>query len=210
MAKKKALEDSIQDFERLLESPFKWPSQGDLPFVERETPLDNANVAANWFARLVLMTQGYKKAADISIDYVRENLADRDLLVFSIIFNYRQFLELSLKYFLATYGPQVGVQPNWAKHDLRFLWEEFLKLLDAYGTPDPDEADPVVGEIIAEFAKIDPQSYSFRYPVDKNGSPLPLAYSDLHLETLAEVMEKVSNYFQGCDGYLSNMEILEP
>ena len=93
---------------------------------------------------------------------------------------------------MATYGPHVGIDPNWHSHDLARLWAAFLAMLDEYGTVDPDEVDPVVGEIVLEFAKIDPGSYAYRYPVDRQGKPLPVAYSDLHLPTLADVMDAVA------------------
>jgi len=111
---------------------------------------------------------------------------------------------------LATYGPPVGIGPNWETHDLDTLWSEFLAMLERYGTEDPDEADPVVGEIILEFAKIDPRSYSYRYPVDRKGNPVPVAYSDLHLPTLADVMKAVDGYFTGCDGYLDQLRAASP
>lgn len=125
--------------------------------------------------------------------------------MYPIIFNYRQFLELSLKYQLATFGPAVGIEPNWKSHKLEYLWGVFLSILKNYGTDDPDETDPAVGEIILEFAKIDPDSYSYRYPVDSQGRPIPVAYSDLHLPTLADAMDAVAGYFSGCDGYLDSL-----
>ncbi len=189
----------------MLNTEFRWPIKGDKPFVVANDPFDNANIADNEFTRLVLMMDGYKKAADLMVDRSAHDRPIRDTLVFPIIFNYRQFLELSLKYQLAAFGPQVGIRPNWKTHDLAVLWSEFLVMLEHYGTVDPDEADPVVGEIILEFAKIDPGSYSYRYPVDRKGNPVPVAYSDLHLPTLADVMQAVDGYFTGCDGYLSEL-----
>jgi hypothetical protein len=190
-------------FEEILETEFRWPAEGDRPFVTAENPHENANIASDEFTRLVLMMEGYKKAADLMVVEASTHDHSRDFLVFPIIFNYRQFLELSLKYQLATYGPAVGVDPNWKTHDLIPLWAAFLKLLEGYGTEDPDEADPIVGEIILQFAKIDPASYSHRYPVDKKGKAIPVEQADLHLETLADVMNAVHGYFSGCDGYLS-------
>ena len=107
---------------------------------------------------------------------------------------------------IATYGPTVGIEPNWRTHDLATLWSEFLDLLDRFGTPDPDEVDPVVGEVVIEFAKIDPGSYSYRYPVDRNGDAIPVAYTDLHLANLADVMNGVAGYFTGTDGYLNSLK----
>ena len=151
------------------------------------------------------MTDGYKTAGDLMIEAASQDRSLRDTLVFPIIFNYRHFLEISLKYLLATYGATVGIEPNWHTHHLEMLWGSVLEMLDKYGTSDPDDADSIVGGIILEFAKIDPDSYAYRYSVDRKGKPLPLTQNDLHLPTLADVMNSVSSYFDGCDGYLDNL-----
>lgn len=156
------------------------------------------------------MTDGYKKAADLMVEAAGSCQLSRDALVFPIIFNYRQFLELSLKSQLAAFGPTVGIEPNWTSHDLAKLWAEFSAMLDHFGTDDPDEVDPVIGTIILEFDKIDPKSYSYRYPVDRKGNPVPVAYSDLHLPTLANVVQGAAGYFKGCDGYLSSLVEASP
>jgi hypothetical protein len=192
-----------KSFEEILNAEFRWPKQGDKPFVVAAEPIDNANIAGDGFTRLVLMMDGYKQAAGLMIAASADDRPMRDALVFPIIFNYRQFLELALKYQIATYGPAVGIEPVWNTHFLDRLWGRFLEMLERYGTEDPDEADPAVGEIVLEFAKIDPDSYSYRYPVDRRGNPIPVAYTDLHLPTLADVMEGVAGYFSGCDGFLS-------
>jgi len=192
-------------FEDILNTEFRWPTTGDKPFVVADDPFDNANIADDGFSRLVLRMEDYKNAASLMVAEAAKDRPTRDALVFPIIFNYRQFLELSLKYQLAVYGPAVGINPNWQTHDLARLWSEFLAMLEHYGTEDPDEAEPVVGEIVLEFAKIDPGSYSYRYPVDRRGNPVPVAYGDLHLPTLADVMEGVAGYFTGCDGYLDSL-----
>jgi len=199
MAKRKS-------FEGILNTEFRWPTKGDQPFVVSDEPTDNANIASDKFSRLVLMMEGYKEAADLMVVTATSDRFRRDILVFPIIFNYRQFLELSLKYQLAIFGPSVDIKPNWNTHKLEILWAKFLSMLSNYGTTDPDETDPVVGEIVLEFAKIDPGSYSYRYPVDRQGRPIPMVYDDLHLTTLADVMNAVANYFTGCDGYLDSIQ----
>jgi hypothetical protein len=52
--------------------------------------------------------------------------------VYPIIFTYRQFIELELKYLIATYGFTVGIEANWRSHDVAFLWSEFVKVLAGY------------------------------------------------------------------------------
>lgn len=194
-----------KSFEEIVHEEFRWPMAGDAPFVEADDIDENANIVESPRTRLVFMMEGYRRAADLMIDRANEDPVDRAYLVCPIIFNYRQFLELSLKYMLVTYGRPVGVKPNWNSHDLEILWREFALLLEGYGTPDPDQADPIVADVVAQFAKIDPASYSYRYPVDRKGQPVPLSLSDLHLPTLKTVMEAVANYFTGCDGYLDNL-----
>jgi hypothetical protein len=193
-------------FEEALDTEFRWPAAGDMPFVADANPAANANIADDGFIRLVLMTDGYKRAADLMVARATDEPHDRDYLVCPIVFNYRQFIELSLKYTIATYGGTVGIDPVWKTHDLAKLWAIFAQLLDRYGTSDPDVADPIVAEIISEFAKIDPGSYSYRYPVDTAGNPIPITYADLHLPTLADVMNGVAGYFNGTDGYLSDLQ----
>ena len=68
------------------------------------------------------MTDGYKTAADLMVAAAGQDRLTRDTLVFPIIFNYRHFLEISLKYLLATYGPNVDIESNWRSHDLATLW----------------------------------------------------------------------------------------
>lgn len=193
-------------FEEMLQTEFRWPTAGDAPFIAAGDPRENANIAEDEFARMVLMMEGYKRAANLMVERANADRFERDYLVCPIIFNYRQFLELSLKYMIATYGRTVGIDPVWKSHNLAYLWQRFVEVLKRYGTTDPDEADPVVGEIIAEFAKIDPGSDSYRYPVDTKGNPIPITYGDLHLPTLADVMNGVAGYFTGCDGLLSDLQ----
>lgn len=192
-------------FEEALNAPFRWPSRGDKPFSKAKAPDENSEIASDPFIRLVLMKEGYKKAADLMVKRTIEDWRERDLLVFPIIFNYRHFLELSLKYHLSTYGQGVDIAPNWNSHDLVDLWKDFKKMLGRYGIDDPDEVDPVVKSIIVNYAKADPGSFSHRYPVDRQGNPLPVDQRELDLENLADVMSAVAGYFNGTDGYLSEL-----
>lgn len=105
MAKRKS-------FDEILNAAFRWPTKGDKPFVVSDDQLDNANIANDGFTRLVLMMSGYKEAADLMVERSTNDRALRDMLVFPIIFNFRQFLELSLKYQLAVYGPHVSIRPK--------------------------------------------------------------------------------------------------
>ncbi|MBO9501648.1 hypothetical protein [Brevundimonas sp. A19_0] len=64
--------------------------------------------------------------------------------------------------------------------------------------------------IVAEFAKVDPGSFSYRYPVDTKGKLIELAHDRLDLGALADVMNAVDGYFSGCDGYLDHLQSAGP
>jgi hypothetical protein len=197
-------------FESLLDREFRWPRAGDRPFTQSEKWHDNAYIEPHGHGRMVMMMTGYKRAADLMVERSVTDDVDRASLVYPIIFNYRQFIELSLKYLIATYGPTVGVQPVWNSHDLGQLWKSLMEVLDGYGHDDVDQTDPVVAEIVAEFAKVDPKSFSYRYPVDTKGNPIPIAHNELDLTVLADVMEALDGYFSGCDGYLDALMTAGP
>lgn len=189
-----------------MSEPFRWPLAGDIALGATPGNAQNASIAGNLEMRLYLMTDGYRRAADVLVDRAIAEKDDRDLLVCPIVFSYRHFLELSLKSQMAAYGTIVGVKANWRTHRLEKLWVPFKEMLDAYGNQDPDQADGRIEAIIMEFAKIDPDSFSNRYPVDKDGKALPLAIDELDLAQLKDVMEGVANYFSGCDGFLSDLQ----
>jgi hypothetical protein len=193
----------MTEFEDLLKTDFVWP----------HTASDddrNARVDPHSDGRLVLMITGYKDGADLLVQRAEESEYQRDSLIYPIIFNYRQFIELSLKYLIATYGHTVGIQANWQSHDIAFLWSVLVKVQAEYGDDDRDHTNPVVAKIIAEFSKIDPDSYAFRYPVDRSGKLIPAGLEELDLPILAKVMDRVAAYFDGCDGYLDHLQSAEP
>ncbi|HRO32050.1 MAG TPA: hypothetical protein PLQ03_01415 [Brevundimonas sp.] len=197
-------------FEALLSKPFRWPKSGDRLFTVSSDWDGNATLTEPAHNRMVLMMAGYKRAADLMVAHATDDRGDRDTLVFPILFNYRQFIELSLKYLIATYGPTVEIEAIWKSHDLSVLWARFQAVLEGFAVTDPDGADEAVGRIVAEFAAVDPGSFSHRYPVDTKGRPIELALGHVDLVVLADVMTAVDGYFTGCDGYLDALEGAEP
>jgi hypothetical protein len=197
------------NFTDILTRGFRWPAPGDVLFQPSSEWMGDAVLVDQKHTRLVLMTDGYKRAADLLVREATENRAMRDFLVYPIIFSYRHFLELSLKYVLATFGPFVGRAADWNEHDLAKLWPKVVEVMDAYSSAE-DEARPHVAACIAEFAKIDERSMSFRYPTDRKGNPLALGIDRLDLERLRDVMEGLAGYFNGVDGYLSSLKDAAP
>lgn len=197
------------DFTAILMQRFRYPAKGDKLFKPSSKWMGDATIAAHGFSRLVLMTEGYKKGADRLVWQAMEERPVRDFLVYPIVYCYRHFVELSLKYTVATYGPSVGIKPSWTTHDLNKLWANVNDVLDGFGV-DRDEARAAVGACIREFSKVDALSTAFRYPTDKTGSAVPLAFDRLDLDQLRDVMDGMSGYFTGLDGYLSSLKDAGP
>jgi hypothetical protein len=87
-----------------------------------------------------------------------------------ILFLYRHYIELRLKSLLLDAGELLD-EPHDVPplHFLRSLWERVRKLLLRIG-PESDGAwCKRADQVIDEFDAIDPTSFAFRYPVDKNG-----------------------------------------
>jgi hypothetical protein len=201
---------STSVFQQVFEKEFKWPASGDTAFKPPGRWIDGAEIERNEFARLVFMTRGYKLAGDLMVARAKEDRYDRKDLIYPILFNYRHFVELSLKYLISTYGSVVAIEPIWDTHRLEKLWFRFSEIMIAYRDPAENDARNAVGAVIAEFAKVDPDSFSYRYPVTRKGEPIAPLEEALEIANLADAIEKLDNYFTGCGGWLENLKSASP
>lgn len=82
--------------------------------------------------------------------------------------------------------------------------------MHGFGIDGHEEGDALVEVTIREFSNIDPNSFSYRYPVDTKGGAIPLGQDQLNLPNLADVMTSLENYFTGCDVYLDHLKSATP
>ncbi len=173
-----------------------WPQKGDKLFAAGQDWWHNAclnYLGDDW----ELYVNGYKQAADVLVEHVIQIRSDQDTLVFPIVFLYRQYLELRLKQLIRD-GCQLFDQPASfpKRHELGRLWAECRPILSKLESPVPASDLEAVDEAIAQFCAVDPISQAFRYPTDKEGQPsLPANLRYINLRNLAEVMEKISSFF---------------
>ncbi len=189
-------------FENLLDVDFRWPISGDL-VLSSSPDSSGAEITKNPVVRAVFMADGYREAADILVENA---MADRFLshrLVYPVLFCYRHFIELSLKYVISEYGHLAGEPPNSKNHELEVLWPTFRKIL-TYCEDGDRVALNAVEVVVAEFAKIDAGSFTFRYPTNRKGDPVPINMDNIDLWKLHDTMEGVANFFTGADGYLDS------
>ena len=200
----------MTDWNNLFSTKRNWPEAGDTLFSESKNASNNAHIDRFGHHRLQSMADGFKKAADLSVEQSTRDRMDRDMLIFPIIYNYRHFIELSLKYLIDAYGDFVEISPIWNTHDLSKLWKTLIDLFKRYGVDEVDEATSIVGEFIAEFDRLDPGSFHFRYPKDRDGNLIQIDRELFDLKHFFYTMDKIWSYFNGCDVYLDDLKHASP
>ena len=168
-----------------------------------------ANACINWsLDSLGLYIEGYRKAADKLVQDVVKTGSNQDILVFPISFLYRQYIELQLKHIIRESRIFLGEGTSFPKHHkINDLWST-ADVLMAKIIKDHDQTikDYITKEdvrnvktIITGFVKVDPDSFSFRYPKDKKGNRNLEGLEYINLRQLHDQMallkEKLDKYY---------------
>lgn len=191
-------------FTELLDEDFKWPSVEDRLFGGGQSAY-GAFLSHDPEERFYHLTGGYKLAADLLVEQAEAQAWRRRKLVYPIVFCYRHYLELALKAILQRYGPLGSITSTWSHHRLEDLWRDYRTLLRAVGAEAPeDQSTDAVERCVAEFAKIDPASDTFRYPTNRKGQPFDTELEILDLLPLRETMQGIETYFLAVDGFLDS------
>ena len=147
----------------------------------------------------------YKEAADRLVQTLHEYSSGT--LTLPIVFLYRHFVELTLKDLLEMGNKKYSnlsthrFELLLKGHRIDLLWQELKPFLQhAYSAENNNEIEAVEACIV-EFSKVDKDSFSFRYPVDKHGNPTlktkthlqDVEYIDVH--HLAEKMTSMGGFF---------------
>lgn len=144
---------------------------------------------------LKLYAYGYRAAAEQLVAHVLELGTRQDYMVFPICFLYRQYLELQLKALIQEGSLLLQNDPPPAfHHDLTRLWFHTRKLLCEFW---PDTDLGCIERFLSDFADLDPNSETFRYPEDRRGQDHLLGLSHIDLEGLAEEFTRVADMLEG-------------
>ncbi|MCF2490757.1 hypothetical protein L0659_21440 [Dyadobacter sp. CY347] len=145
------------------------PTPGDQLFIEKGENLAWLNHAFQQFGNYA---DCYQNCAITLIDDALQNTAQRDYKIYPIVFLIRHYFELRLKELIQGINyleKQTDEFPT--GHQLQGLWATFQKRYsDVVEKLDP--ADPVIlslTDLIDEISGLDPDSMTFRYPVDQKG-----------------------------------------
>jgi hypothetical protein len=127
-----------------------------------------------------------------------------NLLGTPYMFLYRHYLELHLKSLLTDAGellddPQ-AIPPE---HYILSLWKRVRKLLLKISPESDGEWFVRADEIIADFDQLDPRSFAFRYPVDKDGKPSLPEELFLDRRVVKRMVEELHILLDGASGQIS-------
>ncbi|SEL99298.1 hypothetical protein SAMN04489760_10241 [Syntrophus gentianae] len=150
----------------------------------------HCNACLNWTNdALELYVIGYKEAADKLVENIMETPRHQDALVFPICFLYRQYIELRLKELIKS-GRRLLDEPAEfpQHHKILTLWETAEMILKKVsdGNIEPPDFLTLPSHVVKEFAKIDPDSFAFRYPNDKHGANPLEGLSHVNLRRVAQ------------------------
>jgi len=140
-----------------------------------------------------LYAEGYKKASDLLVTHIQINQVDQDFLVYPIVFNYRQYLELKLKDILLVAQKvfnKTFILP--IHHDINMIWKDVREIIEQNWSDTPKKDLNQVGKLINEFSNADKISMAFRYPIDKSGDVHLKNICHINLRNLKEHIENIS------------------
>lgn len=156
---------------------------------------------SNWLPKGIedffQMSEGYRMAGVNIYNAIKQNeWINKPFMACSMIFCFRQFLEVRLKELVYLGKKELFETPDFIKeHSLTKLFEDFVKsVLPKIDTNYDRTMVDNVRNLINEFNSIDPISMSFRYPVDKQNKA-SLNIPNLDIDNFKKVMDKLSNYF---------------
>jgi hypothetical protein len=150
-----------------------------------------------------LYAYGYKRAAEVLVEYALHKRMELDTLVYPILFLYRQCIELQLKSLIRN-GSILLETPRQAPttHDLGRLWIQCKKILENIFEEDQSSINKIE-TIVLQLSEADPYSQAFRYPKDKKGNELLAGITHINLRAISDVLGEVVSLLDGAETGIS-------
>jgi hypothetical protein len=189
-----------------------WPQKNARLFVGDGAPEQFSRIgwgdASHQFS---LYIQGYKTGGDVLLQHAIASKSPEqlDILIFPILFMYRQFIELELKWIFLVFSDSDRSEKrtfiNDSSHDLIKLWKKAKNILLENATPIERNDVSIVEDYIKQFHEIDKSSFSFRYPITKDLDQILNTQHRINLSNLLQRMNELYQFFRGANGKLSSL-----
>lgn len=186
------------------------PNKADSIFRVEKSP-DNGAWLKNPANKFFLYSEGYKEAGKKLWEFCMENQFYSNTLIYPLVFNYRQFLELRLKELIILGYKYLDSDKDFAnEHSLIKLWNTYRhEILPNIETIEKEILDNVE-RIISQFNTEDPLSMSFRYPVTRGPNRKESLNRDtIDLDNFKNVINKLIYFFDWQWDMISHNEELK-
>lgn len=175
---------------------YLWPKSGDDLFREGDDWWHTAIIQSEVHGEYAI-AGSFKEAGDRLVAYVSDKKSGQDMLVFPIMFAYRHHLELMIKAVIKEGRRHLGCTGDYTyTHDLMRLWSECREILEAIFPDDDTEPLDATEHILTQLTKVDPDSQSFRYPVNQKRRA-QVDQLRIPLANVARVVEGAGNFLGG-------------
>lgn len=184
----------------------KWPNPQDQLF----NMADNTNWMNSYIDfygkedKFYIYALGYREAAEVIYNNLDSKTRHHDILVYPIIFLFRQSIELFLKDIIITSNKILSNDSEYPKHhSLSILWAETKKYIFQIIPEHNKKDESAMDQFITQFDKIDPVSFAFRYPEDKKGLESLYGIQSINLSNFFNVASGICNYLDSTDSVIS-------
>lgn len=200
-----------------MEDEYPWPKRGMSLFATTDPSDWRANAVMPLEPHWISYQSGYRQAAELLMARTASG-RDQDSLIYPILFNARQAIELELKAIVRIADRVLGRSSSYPKdhpircHKLIPLWriaKDLLKEVESLHDPGVSEEEETQAfeVLLHQLHSADPTSFTFRYPTNKNDRPsFDIAKNAIpsHINTrdLSNNLCAMFNYLSGVSEWL--------
>lgn len=185
---------------------YKFPEKGKRIFVEEGDYYEIAHIQA-WDRGIQFWgyIRGYKYSADLIVKNALESkdIGILDTCVYPVIFLYRQYIELMVKYIYIEYSTKEVNSINDVGHDIKEIWKRDKEIVLNRVNGFVEEVLDAIGDYIDQFHIKDQNSFNFRFPITKNLNLIQKEEQRINLKYLLECMNELQNGFEYIEYMLS-------
>jgi len=172
---------------------------------DKDNPFDIGN---DWWNNIsikisdekwLIYSEAYKRSAEILMEYVNQNRIEENFLIYPVLFLCRHYIELKLKQiFKEGYQYLHRKEKIPTNHKIEDLFKSVKRIVtevfsDINCTDEYLRELVIMEQFIQKLVEYDPNSISFRYPTQKNGSPTLANLDYLNLTKIRKTMKRIIN-----------------
>lgn len=172
------------------------PNETENLFIE-ERSFETGSWISNPANNFYLYSEGYKLAGDLVYNGMKNNSKNNNLLIYPLVFNYRQHIELCIKELIILGYKKLKINKDFLEiHDLEELWLQLKNdiLLNIDNEIENRFIDNVE-KLLIEFNSID-NACAFRFPIKRkrDNHEKALEIDTIDFENFKIVIDKILYY----------------